>query len=297
MPELRSVGELMHEVVCPRPSRRREDDQIVELFLHAYQGGRFAYRPNWLPQSRKNVEVIASDCTGTSLAIEHTRVFAFEDHKYEEELLRPIAECLEADPNLRVLDRHFELHFYSGSLRKLRKRHRSLVQQELVRWAVETLPALAARGEVYKFNIPIPLPKGKALEIGLDVKVSERVDPLRPIAVDGRLPGGSQRLVPVVRKALNDKLQKLVDAEADRRLLLLELPTTDSGRSLIDTVRDLAATFPLLKRISQIVVAKTLGFHLGEGLVFFHVWDVAAEVWSDYLKAVIRAPMVPLSAR
>jgi hypothetical protein len=46
-------------VSCPAPSREREDDKIVEMFLRLYEGGRFSYDPKWLPQHQPNVEVIA----------------------------------------------------------------------------------------------------------------------------------------------------------------------------------------------------------------------------------------------
>jgi hypothetical protein len=86
----------MKKVICPMPSRERDDDKVVEVFLHAYQQGQFAKGAQWLPQHEKNVEVVAKAPDGTRLAIEHTRVFAFDGHMQQEKVLRPIAECLEA---------------------------------------------------------------------------------------------------------------------------------------------------------------------------------------------------------
>jgi hypothetical protein len=287
VPVMRPVGELMRKVFCHQPSRLREDDKIVELFLHSFAQARFASRPNWLPQSKRNVEVIVVDDAGTSLAIEHTRVFAFEDHKRQEELLRPIAELLEAEPRLSAPGRRYDLCFRSGSLEKLLRRHHPLVQQGLMAWALSNLPALAIRIQAYKFQIPIPLANGKVQKMDLDVEVSERDNTMRPVSVGGALPEGSQRLRPMVRKALNDKLEKLVAAETDQRILMAELPTTDSERLVVDMVRGIGAEFPLLKKVDRLAVAKTLGFH-SEGVVFFHVWDLRAKTWCEHLEVVIR---------
>ena len=90
----------------------------------------------------------------------------------------------------------------------------------------------------------------------------------------------------MLRKALQDKLEKLAAAEADHRILLLELPTLDSDRKVIATIQDLTDGFPLLSRVDRIVVAKTLGYR-SEGVVFFYVWDVTAKEYCQYLKASV----------
>src|SRR6266853_95463 len=98
---LRSFGERIRKVSCPRSIRARHDDQIVDLFLKVWQEGRFAQNLHWLPQNRTNVEVIATDADNVRIAIEHTRLFAYQDHKLQEEALRPLAEALRAAPRLK----------------------------------------------------------------------------------------------------------------------------------------------------------------------------------------------------
>ncbi len=44
-----SAAERTVKVPCPPPARTREDDQVVELFLHTWQNGRFIHSLNWLP--------------------------------------------------------------------------------------------------------------------------------------------------------------------------------------------------------------------------------------------------------
>ena len=281
-----SVRDLMREVICNPSSRARGDEQIVELFLNAYQGGRFTHHVDWLPQSRANVEVIATDAAGVRLAIEHTRLFAFEGHKRQEELFRPIAECLEAEAQLHDLNRRFDLLFRPDFLGNLPRRSRTLVKDGLVSWAVMNLPALGV-GTCQELDVTISLPKGKRWKIRIRVEVSERVPHRRPVCVGGCLPGDPKRLLPIIQKALTGKLNKLVDAKADQRILLLELPTLDSQREVIEEIRGLAVRFPLLCRVDQIVIAKTFGYQL-ENVVYFHAWDAAAEKWSEFLKVVVR---------
>jgi len=258
----------------------------VELFLNAHESGRFAHHVEWLPQNRTNVEVIAQDAAGTRLAIEHTRLFAFEGHKRQEELLRPLAECLEAEPRLHGVNRRFDLLFRPDFLGNLPRSSRTLVKDGLVSWAVMNLPALGV-GTCQEFEVPICLPKGKSRKIRIRVEASERVPPMRPVCVSGCLPEDPKRLLAIVRKALNDKLNKLVDAEADQRILLLELQTLDSERKVICQIRDMADRFPLLHRVDQIVIAKTFGYQ-SDNVVFYHAFDMAAEKLSEFLKVVVK---------
>lgn len=255
----KSIAERSRNVVCRQPSRRRSDDQIVELFLCSWQNGRFAQSPQWLSQETRNVEVIARDEVGNRLAVEHTRIFAFEDHRRQEELLRPVADRLEAEPGLDVPSCRFEINFYPGFIDGLQRRLRQPYADALARWAACTLPQLRMRPEVYRLQVPFLL-QGYALETYIDVTVTERVDGIRPVAVGGWLPEDPQRMVPLIRKALSDKLPKLAAAEAEFRILLLDLPTLDSEWQLIEAVRNVHDSHATLARIDHVVTAQTFGF-------------------------------------
>ncbi|HMF75189.1 MAG TPA: site-specific integrase [Bryobacteraceae bacterium] len=285
-------------VSCPASTRPREDDQIVELFLHAWRQGCFSRQPDWLPQSQKNVEVIATDETGTRLAVEHTRLFAFEHHKYKEELLRPVAEALEAEPRLDIPGRRFDFLFFPTSLGKLLGGCLPLVEQKLRDWAVHTLPAKLPCEQFYEFQVPIPLPNGKTPRVAVDVRVSEREEGFRPVSVRGYLPTDRARLTPVVQKALRDKLQKLADADAELRVLLLDLPIrSNSPAAVIERIRELADHFPLLERISHIAVANTVAYPEAACVRFWvWEWNAGAEDCTDLLLAIPqKIPLAPVS--
>jgi hypothetical protein len=125
-------------------------DRAIEIgdavFLHAYKQGCFAKDPDWLPQHERNVEVIAtSNIDSKRLAIEHTRVFAFDDHMEQEAVLRPIAERLESILLPELSNRWVQIFFKPNFLGKLLQKHSVHVQEELVRFLTVTLPTITPR--------------------------------------------------------------------------------------------------------------------------------------------------------
>jgi len=271
------------KIICQQPSREREDDRVVEMFLQAHEQGRFSHAPTWLPQNRKNVEVIATASDGTRLAIEHTRIFAFNGHMEQEKLLRPIAERLEAISLPGVSGKWFQLRFKPHFIGRRLRRHLGLVQHALVEWATSTLPTIPARQYfVHTFHVPIPLQNVPVVEI--DVEVWGGMEVMRPICVSGWLPQG-RRLDAAVKHALKSKLQKLADAEADVKFLMIDMPThSDSDIAIANIISDAESEFPLLAKVDEIVFAKTFSFTT-EGCIFFRRWNPKARRWSEFLQA------------
>ncbi len=277
----------MQNIICPPPSHHRPDDRVVEVFLHAHEQGRFSNNLDWLKQSERNVEVIAIAEDGTRLAVEHTRVFAFEGHMQQEAVLRPIAERLEALRLPGLSGKWVQIHFRTNFIgRKLRKRY-ALVQDEIVKFLEPKLPTIAPDYQhVTTFDIPIPLPDGRRPTITCDVEVWGDMDVKKPILVSGVLPH-DQKLEAQVTHALESKLQKLVDSEADMRFLMIDLPTiSHSEIAVARIIRDAQGEFPLLNKIDQVVFAKTFAFD-SEGCVFFRAWNPKTQGLSDQLQASV----------
>ena len=276
----------MQHVPCPAPSRSREDDRIVELFLHAFRQGLFSANPIWLPQQIENVDVIAADHNGRRLAVEHTRIFAFEDQREQEILLQPIVESLEAVRLPGEVSKFFQLHFRTDFMGRTLRKHRAVVLLELSEWAARELPRLEPRDHFeHELSIPVTLPDNRKVSIEVGVEVWDRTPVARPIHVGGILPSGN-RLEPLVRKALSEKLPKLARADADARFLMIEQPRfTDSDNAVVKVILGVAADFPLLTKIHGIVFAKT--YLLGENVVYFSVWDVETKEWSEHLKVSV----------
>jgi hypothetical protein len=283
---LKSRAELTQHVICPAPTRSRDDDRIVELFLHAFRQGRFSKDPVWLPQHTANVEAIATDQDGRRLAIEHTRVFSFEQQPKKENDLQPIAECLERVQLPGVSDRWYQVRFRTNFMGRKLLRHTRIVQEQLPIWALRELPRLEPRDHFeYALRIPIQLPEGKSVCIDVGVEVWDRMQVNRPIHVSGILPNGD-RLESEIRRALGDKLPKLAATDAEERLLILDKPTlSDSDNGLLEIILAIFPDFPLLHEIQGIVFATTA--LLGEKIAYFSIWDVGAGDWSEYLKATL----------
>lgn len=272
----------MQKVICPQPSRKRHDERVVEVFLHAYKEGCFAKDACWLLQHRRNVEAIATSIVdGRRLAIEHTRVFAFDGHMEQEAILRPIAERLESIRLTGLSDRWVQIYFQPNFMSKLLRKHSALVEDEIVRFLERTLPTITPReGHVNGFDIPIPLPDGRCPTIAFDIEVWGDMDVKRPISVSGVLPH-DQRLESQVKHALQTKLQKLVDAVAEMRFLMIDITThTESEIAVAKIIRELQGEFRLLARIDQVVFAKTFAFN-SEGCVFFRMWNPQSQAWSS----------------
>src|SRR5215469_15666714 len=229
------TGNRPQSVICPAPIRTREDDRIVEIFLHAYKEGQFAHHLDWLPQNKTNVEVIATAKDGTILAVEHARLFEVPVGRAagdpaNDPLLGEVTAYLCEIP-IPVSDRVFFLGIDPRNLKQLlTNRFRSATLQALGKWARKTLPSLHEDRE-FKVLIPVKLPrKDRTVRIFLEVRqeiewnAEGSTSPILPCC---RYAPYKPNLVPLVRKALQDKLPKLRESKADRRILMLEIVTLD----------------------------------------------------------------------
>jgi site-specific recombinase XerD len=272
----------MHKVSCPPSARSRRDDQLAELFLHAWQGGRFSFAADWLPQHRRNVRVLATDAAGVRLALEHARLFAGNHSIEDEEVLRALAGRLAAGPQLDRPDRRYELTFPPKRLGRLLRGFRPLVLDTLTAWAGKTLPALPVKNRPCIYRVAVRLPGGKTPVIPVSVIVSERVESSPAVEVRGYRPADPASLIPLVSRALQCRLPKLAEATADARVLLLELP--DGGGTVFDILRQQSLPLP----VDAIVVAETLALRADQTVVF-RIWSPASGS-PEILQAVITVP-------
>src|SRR4051812_18117680 len=93
-------------VPCPAPSRSRPGERLLELFLHAWQDGRFAHRLAW----RNRGLAVGSDSGGVRVALVHTRRAA----PPPEEALAPVAATV--PPTARRLALRFHPAFLEKAL-------------------------------------------------------------------------------------------------------------------------------------------------------------------------------------
>ncbi len=272
-------------VLCPPPTRTREDERIVEMFLHGYQDGRFAGRVDWQPQHISNVEAIASDEEGTRIAIEHTRVQEFgygigrQVNPDEDPLLGEIGAHLAGVP-ISVSDRTFMLNVDPKNLKRLLyKRYRSKTLEALTEWAQRFLPPLR-RNQEFEIPIPVSLPASeRTVRISVEVFEAPTNHPI--LGCCGYLWTRSE-LVPRITKALEDKLPKLSQAKADRRILMLELVTLADDSKVYGDVLAHAKTLPDFLSVDEVVFVRNF-FEWG---VVFRTWDKMPNRWSAFVAHV-----------
>lgn len=272
-------------VLCPPPTRTRKDEQIVEMFLHGYQDGRFAGQVDWLPQHISNVEAIASDEEGTRIAIEHTRVQEFgycigrEVNPDEDPILGEIGAHLAGVP-LSVSDRAFMLNVDPKNLKRLLyKSYRSKTLEGLTEWAQRFLPPLRENQE-FEIRIPVSLPTSEST-VRISVEVFEVRTDHSILGCCGYLWPRSE-LVPRITKALADKLPKLSRARADRRILMLDLLTLADDSNVYEAVLAQARTLPDFLNVDELVFVRNF-FELG---VVFRTWSTMSDKWSAFVARV-----------
>jgi hypothetical protein len=203
----------------------------------------------------------------------------------QEAILRPIAEQLEFLRLPELSGKWVQVWFKPNFIGTLLRRHSQIVQDQLVKFLTERLPTIPpSLHQPHHFSIPIPIPAGKCPIVELDIEVWENMNINPPICVSGLLPRG-RRLDSLVEHALETKLQKLVDADADTKFLLIDMPShTDSDIAVVSVIRGLGGRFSLLPKVNEIVFARTFGFK-SEGYIFFRMWNPRTQGWSDFINA------------
>src|SRR5580700_8699763 len=109
-PELeKSVAQRARKVQFGLFLKQRHDDRVVELFLAWWQYGAFAVDVKWLPQHVNNVEVVPRNPRQGTLAVEHTRIYAFLGHQSEERWLADVAAEVESAAVLQSPGREYDI--------------------------------------------------------------------------------------------------------------------------------------------------------------------------------------------
>jgi hypothetical protein len=257
--------------------KQRPDDRVVELFLAWWAEGTFAADPGWLPQHVENVEAIAKDSNGNTLAIEHTRIYAFDGHQADERRLAELAMQIESAAELLSPGREYRIILPKEVFEELDARKRCTYARSLIEWLSRELKLLSL-GE-RKLMTPALPPKTRGVE--LSVVVDEAPAGSESIRISGMLPDSARaRAVPQVTRALECKLPKLKAAVADNRVLLIELPTIDTSPTLIADVIISSEYADDLRAIDFVVLAKTVTNN-GGGSAWFFAHDTKDYVLGD----------------
>jgi hypothetical protein len=184
------------------------------------------------------------------------------------------------DIPIPVSDRVFFLGVDPTNFNKLlTKRFRSITLKALGNWARKVLPSLYEDRE-FKILIPAKLPrKDRTVRIFLEVRKEiewNAEGSKSPILPSCSYAPYKPDLVSLVRKALQDKLPKLRESKADRRILMLEIITLDRDASVHEAVCKFAPEFPDFLLVDEFVYARNLSKLCDQ--TFFRVWDTNLNV-------------------
>ena len=254
------------------PTACRREHTLIELFLSSYESDSWAdCHRDWLEKKEDGaVEILATRADGKTLAIEHTLIQPFIRDKenfayFKRGLLR-----IEEDKSLIVPGRIIYVNAPAGALQKGDS------------WEL----AVTTVHEWLKAN-RLLLPEGNSEHVGpigdsRKRKVRDLKLQVEVIIVPG-YPGaflirryGQENLGQVVEKALQKKLPKLVNTEADKRILLLERDQWKLMElSIYDEIEKRRVVFPDLAKVHEVWFAETV-FYQTAKYVYFQLYDSQA---------------------
>jgi len=264
----------------------KRDYQLVDFFLRSYENGRFAHGEiPWLDQSESNVEVIAKDLIGTTLAIEHTLVVGFQDFYEFEDWISQATKEFASDRSLVIRRRviHVSLPVDAFS----HGQPWGEIDSGLQAWARELFPSLPVG--MSEIQVSISLNKGKSQDFRAFLHVSECQIGSEAILVHGLPPGeAEEHIVKGLQKALERKVPKLVAANSDLRILILELHGMLIDQTfIVDELR----THQNLSGVDAVVLAYTSGLKLVDE-IHFRNWQPGANCWQMPWVVKIKAQAV-----
>lgn len=246
----------------------RNDRKLVELFLREYrsESGEPYQIENFPEDSEHNtpaVEAIARDRYGNSLAIEHTLAQPFLGEKADAQPFSIVFEPLERDASLVIPNYAVTLFPAVGIVPK--GVNWSDAGETVKEWFRREVRSMAAGTSMYR----IP-----GLTFDLDVRIEKQHMPDYKGKVFVMRSNMPESFEGVIRKAFSDKLPKLVAANTDRRVLLLERGTVPGDYQFVKTIEVVGKDFPELGKINEVWVVTTAAW-VTENLVWF------ACVWPD----------------
>jgi len=252
----------------------RRDHALVEALLKE-RNRRFGsdydvdHWPETLNTGRKEVEAIAKDSSGSRLAIEHTLIQPFVGKKADDVPFTRVLGALDKDATLRVPNFMLEVSVDVGSITK---GYWDSLGTNLQTWFRNNIT-----------SVPEGTSKHAVPETGLTLTVNKTA--MKPNV--GDYPGRVfvARFAPadtfeaVVRTALESKLPKLLQADAEKRLLLVEKEDCyGSDYKLTELLRRIGRNVSDFARLDEVWLVKTIAWET-EGVVWF------GPVWPETLIA------------
>lgn len=272
------------------PTESPREGYLIGPFLSAYENGTWAdaevIKPDAIDRKNPAVDQLATRRFDKKrLAIEHTIIEPFVGDKKDFALFKAAFLGIETDKSLLVPGRWIQVFVPVGTLQNRRKKvTRDAIVQSVHRWIKSNSPAFRDGTSQHRCVIA-GVPGTPAFDITLTLKVV----PLQPGSAAG--PGGlhvrrqqvESNLGEVIEKALSMKLPKLVNTEADMRILLLERQHMNLyPQDILDEIEKRRASFPALAHIDEIWIVETMfyGTAFGGAYLRFERYENGIEITS-----------------
>ena len=245
----------------------KRDIKLVKFFLNYYNerlGHQYSItsQPDKVERNKEAVEAIATDENGHTLAIEHTLMQPFVDDKADTQPFLKTLGPLEKDGELVVPDYSFTISIPVGAISKGIKWPE--LKLEIKRWF-----------QLEKTSFPL----GRSthnfvhLKFALPVTIEKHYLPGDKGSIFIARSDMPDNLTDVLKKALSDKVLKLVAASAQNRILLLEKDSPPHGYTEIaKNIEGLSVSFIDLKMVDQIWVVNTVVWESENNIWFIPVW-------------------------
>jgi hypothetical protein len=219
------------------------------------------------------VEAVATrKSDGETLAIEHTIIEPFLRDKEDFAQFEAGFLEIEQDETLIVAERWTRVFIPVGTLHSRHKQEqRRAIVEGIHNWLKEHIALLPYR--FLKYACPVTMPRGEIVSIAIYTDVI----PLRGVGkFQIRRQQMESNLDKVIERALRNKLPKLTNTNADKRLLFLERQHMNLfPKAILDEIEKQKATFPGFVLVEEIWIIETMIFE-SEGYVRFELFKDGA---------------------
>jgi hypothetical protein len=265
------------------PTLPRHDYELIDLFLSAYEQDSWkGCKKDWLETKQdRAIELLATRSSdNATLAIEHTLIEPFVGEKEDFVQFSPLLE-IEKDQSLTIPGHAIYVDVPVGALRKKsrpRKLSPNLIVVGVQDWLKANLRSLPLGRSQHTCHI-----QATDGSVSVVLPLKTRVVPLRQgkARLLVRRWVGDWNCGDCVEKALRNKLPKLVNTKASKRILLLERDNMRLSEDMIlEEIKKRKATFPELAKVNEIWLAETLAYET-EKIVYFWLHDANHQLTSS----------------
>lgn len=261
------------------PARPSREDHFITCFLLEYENGSWAdaavTKPDALDRENPAVDKLAvRKSDDKTLAIEHTIIQPFVEDKADFASFQGAFLPIEKDESLPIPG-HFILVFVPvGTLDGQPQSLRSAIVQSIHDWIKSNRLALPLGRSIHR----CPIASARPFDIELNVEVVA----LQASAAAGRGDLYVRRqqvadsLGEVIEKMLRDKIAKLVNTQADKRILLLERQHMNLyPKRILEEIEKRRSSFAELKHVDEIWFLETIfyGTAFGENYIYFELYE------------------------